>query len=53
MSLTVTVNIQVDLLPAASVAVAVTVVVPLGKTDPEAGLETTVRLEQLSVAFTV
>jgi hypothetical protein len=52
-SLIVTVNVQSDLLPAASVAVTATVVVPLGKTDPEAGLETTVRLEQLSVAFTV
>lgn len=51
--MTVTVNIQVDLLAAASVAVAVTVVVPFGKTDPEAGLETTVMLEQLSVAVTV
>jgi hypothetical protein len=52
-SLTVTVNVQVDVLAAASVAVTVTVVVPFGKTDPEAGLETTVRLEQLSVALTV
>jgi hypothetical protein len=51
--LTVTVNVQVDLLPAASVAFAVTVVVPFGKTDPDAGLETTVTLEQLSVAVTV
>jgi hypothetical protein len=50
-SLTVTVKEQVELLPAASVAVTPTVVVPFGKTDPEAGLETTVRLEQLSVAF--
>jgi len=53
LSLTVTVNVQVDLLPAASVAVTVTVVEPLGKTEPEAGLETTVRLEQLSVALTM
>jgi len=51
--LTVTVNAHVDLLPAASVAVTVTVVVPFGKTDPEAGLETTVVLEQLSVALGV
>jgi hypothetical protein len=51
--LTVTVNIQVDLFPAASVALAVTVVVPFGKTDPETGLETTATLEQLSVALTV
>ena len=52
-SLTVTVNVQVERLPAASVAVTVTVVVPFTKTDPEAGLETTLRLEQLSVALTV
>ena len=51
--MTVTVNAQVDLLPAASVAVTVTVVVPFGKTDPEVGLETTVRLEQLSVVHGV
>ena len=51
--MTVTVNVQVDVLAAASVAVTVTVVVPFGNTDPEAGLETTVRLEQLSLALTV
>jgi hypothetical protein len=45
------VNVQIETLPAASVAVTVTVVVPFGKTDPEAGLETTVTLEQLSVAL--
>jgi len=32
-SVTVTVNEQLDVLPAASVAVLVTVVVPLGETD--------------------
>jgi len=53
LSLTVTVKLHVDLLPAASVATTVTVVVPFGNTDPEAGLETTVRLEQLSLALTV
>ena len=53
MSLTVTVKLQVDLLPAESVAATVTVVVPFGKTDPEVGLETTVRLEQLSVVHGV
>jgi len=34
-SLTVTVNEQLDVLPAASVAVLVTVVVPFGKAEPE------------------
>jgi hypothetical protein len=37
-STTVTVNVQLDVLPAASVAVAVTVVVPLGKKLPDEGL---------------
>jgi len=36
MSLTVTVKLQLDELPAASVAVACTVVVPTGKLEPEA-----------------
>ena len=53
LSLTVTVNVQVDLLPAASVAVEVTVVMPIGKAEPEGGLETTVTPGQLSVAVTV
>ena len=52
-SLTVTVKLHVFVLPAASVAVAVTVVVPTGKTEPEAGLLTTVGTEQLSLAVTV
>ena len=38
MSLTVTVNMQLAVLPLASVAVHVTVVVPFGKADPDAGL---------------
>src|SRR5213083_1555054 len=49
-SLTVTVKVQLELLPLASVAVQVTVLVPLAKLDPEAG---THRLEppgQLSVS---
>ena len=52
MSLTVTVNVQVEVLPAASVAVEVTVVDPTGKNDPEAGEFVTVA-EQLSVAVVV
>ena len=48
--LIVTVNVQLAVLPDASVAVAVTVVVPTGNTEPEAGVETTVTPEQLSVA---
>jgi hypothetical protein len=52
-SLTVTENEQLLVLPAASVAVTVTVVVPLGKTEPEGGLLTMVTSEQLSVAVGV
>ena len=52
-SLTVTVKLQLRELPAASVAVATTVVVPNGKTEPEALLVTTVGTEQLSLARTV
>src|SRR5215813_3309793 len=52
-SLTVTVKLQLLELPAASVAVAVTVVVPTGKTEPDAGLLRTVGTEQLSLALTV
>ena len=51
-SLTVTVNVQLAVLPAASVAVLVTVVVPFGKVEPEGGLLTTVTPGQLSVAVT-
>ena len=36
-----------------SVAVATTVVVPTGKTEPDAGLLTTVGSEQLSLAVTL
>jgi hypothetical protein len=51
--LTVTVKLQLDVLPAASVAVDITVVLPTGKTEPDAGLLTAVALEQLSLAVTV
>ena len=47
--LMVTVNEQLAVLPDASVAVAVTVVVPLGKTLPDAGTDTTVTPGQLSL----
>src|SRR6266576_5657309 len=52
-SLTVTVKVFVSVFPAASVAVDVTVVAPLGNTEPEAGLLTTLTPAQLSVAVTV
>ena len=52
MSFTVTVNVQVAELPDASVAVEVTVVVPFGKTEPDAGPLTTVTPGQLSAAVT-
>ena len=44
----VTVKLQVAVLPEASVAVHVTVVVPTGKHDPEGGLHITVTPGQLS-----
>jgi hypothetical protein len=47
-SFTVTVNEQVAVLPPASVAVQVTVVVPMGKGDPEAGEHMAVAPGQLS-----
>ncbi len=50
LSTTVTVNVQVAVFPAASVAVAVTVVAPTLKVEPEAGLYDTVADPQLSVA---
>ena len=52
-SLTVTVKLQVAVLPDASVAVAVTVVVPFGKFVPEGGLVTTLTPGQLSDAVTL
>jgi hypothetical protein len=52
-SKTVTLKLQLALFPFASVAVQLTVVVPLGKELPDGGLQTTVTgLEQLSVAGT-
>ena len=52
-SFTVTVNVQVDVLPQTSVAVEVTVVTPTGNAKPEAGLLTTLTTPlQLSVAVT-
>ena len=52
-STTVTVKLQVAVLPDASVAVVVTVVVPFGNTDPDGGLDTTVTPGQLSAAVAV
>ena len=49
-SVTVTLNMQVRVLPAASVALLVTVDVPSGKVEPDGGLETTVTAEQSSLA---
>lgn len=48
-SMTVTLNEQVLVFPAASVAVQVTVVVPTGKNEPDAGVQEDVRPGQLSV----
>jgi hypothetical protein len=52
-STTVTVKLHEAVLPDASVAVAVTVVVPFGKVEPEGGLLTTVTPGQLSIAVTM
>jgi hypothetical protein len=49
-SLTVTVNVQVAVFIAASVVVHVTVVVPTGKVDPDAGEHTVDAPGQLSTA---
>jgi hypothetical protein len=51
-SVTVTLNVQVLVLPAASVALACTVVVPTGKLDPDAWSSSTGAAEQLSFAVT-
>ena len=53
MSCTVTVKVHVDVLPCASVAVLVTVVVPAAKLLPLGGLLLIVTPGQLSVALTV
>ena len=50
--MTVTVNVHVEVLPCASVAVLVTVVVPTGKVLPLAGVLVIVTPGQLSVALT-
>ena len=52
-SLTVTVNEQLSLFPAPSVATLFTVVVPFGNAKPEVGVETTETPLQLSDAVTV
>src|SRR2546421_727099 len=51
LSVTVTVKFFVVVLPAASVAVAVTVVVPFGKVLPDAMLVLTLAVPQLSLAL--
>ena len=43
-------NVHVEVLPDASVAVHVTVVVPFGKNEPDAGLHIVVTPGQLSLA---
>jgi hypothetical protein len=54
-SLTVTVKLQlpVDMLPDASVAVQVTVITPLANVEPEAGRQLVVAPGQLSLAVAV
>jgi hypothetical protein len=52
-SVTVTVNVQLAVLPLLSVAVFVTVVTPTGKALPLAGTLTRFVTPQLSVALTV
>src|SRR2546428_7363323 len=49
-SFTVTANEQAAVLPTASLAVQLTVVVPFGNVAPDGGLQTTPMPEQLSVA---
>src|SRR5256885_4290447 len=49
-SLIVTLKVQALVLPLPSVAVQVTSVVPCGKVEPLAGVQTTVTLGQLAVA---
>ena len=53
LSVTVTLKVHVAWFPAASVAVAVTGVVPTGKVDPDGGTVTTVTVTQVSVAVTL
>ena len=49
-SITVTVKVELTVLPPLSVAVQVTRVEPTGNTLPEAGLQTTLTPGQLSIA---
>jgi hypothetical protein len=49
-SLTLTVKVQEAVLPAASVAAQVTVAVPTGKNEPEAGAHDALTPGQLSLA---
>ena len=53
LGLTVIVKLHVDELPHASKAVLVTVVIPIGKVLPDAGLEMIMTAPQLSVAVTL
>jgi hypothetical protein len=48
--LTVTLNVQVDVVPASSVAVQSTLVRPMGKKSPEAGEQLTLTVEQAELA---
>jgi hypothetical protein len=50
LSTTVTLKLQVPVLPEESVAVQVTVLVPLANVEPLAGEQTTVAVPQLSLA---
>lgn len=50
-STTVTVKVQLFVLPEVSVAVQVTVVVPFGNVEPDGGLHTVEATAQLSVAI--
>ena len=52
-SITVTVKVPVRVLPTASVAVLVTIVVPSGNVEPDGGLDETVAGEQSSLARTL
>ena len=53
MSLIVTVNEQLEELPAASLALQVTVDEPFGKLEPDGGAQTGVTAPQLSAAVTL
>ena len=53
MSLTVTVNEQLEELPAASLALQVTDVVPFAKLEPDGGAQTGATAPQLSLAVTL